>query len=192
MVEPVSITAPMPEVEEPIISLDFNDDFLSSQLSCSMSSSSSTVSTVPSYKPTPIQHTTDEVIMGRIEGLENKLQTNNEAMMCYQTTSLEIVQQLKDIRGMLEAKDNKFKSISLSENNRDKVLDTYSDCQQRYDRHGVPFQDRKDPRACYTSRHHYTYWTVYYVKGTGLVVLVQFNLWFCFVFLIKCQVERDL
>ena len=88
--------------------------------------------------------------MGRIEGLENKLQTNNEAMMCLQTTSLEILQQLKDIRGMLEAKDNQFKSIPLSENNRDKVLDTYSDCQQRYDRHGVPFQDRKDPPEHFT------------------------------------------
>ena len=83
--------------------------------------------------------------MGRIEGLETKLQTNNEAMLCLQATSIEILQQLKDIRGMVEAKDSKFKSIPLSENNRDQVLDTYSDCQQRYDRHGVPFHDRKDP-----------------------------------------------
>ena len=97
-VETVPITAPMPEVEEPLISLDFSDDFLlSSQLSCSTSSGSSTVSSVPTYKPTPIQRTTDEVLMGRIEkGLETKLQTNNEAMLCLQATSIEILQQLKD------------------------------------------------------------------------------------------------
>ena len=148
----IPITTPMPEVEEPIISLDFNSDFLLSSQSCSSSSGSSTAS-APTYKPTPIERTTDEVLMGRVEGLEAKLQTNNEAMLCLQATSIEILQQLKDIRGMVEAKDNKFKSIPLSEN-RNQVLDTYSDCQQRYDRHGVPFHDRKDPRARYTSRHH--------------------------------------
>ena len=129
-IETTPITTQMPEVEEPLISLDFNDDFLlSSQQSCSSSSGSSTASTAPTYKPTPIERTTDEVLMGRIEGLETKLQTNNEAMLCLQATSIETIQQLKDIRGMVEAKDSKFKSIPLSENNRDQVLDTYSDCQ---------------------------------------------------------------
>ena len=38
---------------------------------------------------------------------------------------------LKDICGMLEAKDNMHKSIPLSDNSRDNVLDTYAGCQQR-------------------------------------------------------------